>query len=204
MRASALVLGVMFLAALPAGAKSVPCRQQKPTTWDITIVAPNEPGKRMVLAGRVIDTDSRRPVPGIAMYAYHADASSRYNTANNEGLEPRLCGVLRTNERGEYRIHTVLPSGMSGAPHVHVELWGANLPRVARVVNLRLMPEMKDDKRYLTVPKSLHEYRPREDATQNFRPAYPDKDGVYYVTWDIAIEALNLRKVPVLPGTLAR
>lgn len=199
MRTTALaVLGVM-LALASLAAKTVSPRDRAPTSWDITIAPTNEPGPRLVLSGRVVTSDSRKPVPGVTVYAYHADASGRYHKDANARTEARLAGVLRTNERGEYRIRTVMPGGSD--PHLHVEVWAPNVPKVATEVDLHRAMASSDTP---VLPKKLHEYRPRQDATDRRRPANRDKDGGYAVTWDIAVRVVDPRKYPKVPVPGAR
>ena len=84
------------------------CQDRKPTGPLLHLVTPREPGDRLVFVGRVMDSRNRA-VPGATVFVYHADAYGAY--AEPGATEPRLCGVLRADGRGSFRIETVLPSG---------------------------------------------------------------------------------------------
>jgi protocatechuate 3,4-dioxygenase beta subunit len=88
-------------------------------SWVVTLAAPDEPGERFILQGRVLDS-GRGPVGGAAMHVYHADSAGAY--ARRLDAPPRLAGDLRTAADGHYEVHTVLPGGYDGPPHVHVSV----------------------------------------------------------------------------------
>jgi protocatechuate 3,4-dioxygenase beta subunit len=91
----------------------------------ITIAAPEEPGERLVVRGRVFAPDGATPVPGVVLYAYHTDRGGRYARF---GWTPRLRGWVRTDAQGRYEYRTIRPGAYPGrdtAAHVHVQLWGA-------------------------------------------------------------------------------
>jgi hypothetical protein len=94
----------------------------RPTTWDIEIATPGEPGPRFEMSGRVLGVDSI-PQRGVHLYVYHADSMGWY--ARRGQKFNRIAGVLETNDRGEYRFRSILPGTYEGArhPHVHLELW---------------------------------------------------------------------------------
>lgn len=96
----------------------------------ITIAGIDEPGERMVLRGRVFESDGETPAPGVLMYVYHTDARGIYRT-DDEGLRGNglrhgpLRGWLRTDETGRYEISTIRPGVYPSrieAAHVHVTL----------------------------------------------------------------------------------
>lgn len=95
--------------ALPAAASSgrtTACRDQIPSGSAIRIAEENEPGQRLVLAGRVLNADGKTPAAGMTVYAYQADATGRYSAKRgpDDNQSPRLCSVLRTDAAGNFRI----------------------------------------------------------------------------------------------------
>ena len=96
-----------------------------PRSWDVEIASGSEPGPRLVISGRLLGLDSL-PMVHAKLYVYHADGEGRYT------LRPhsfnRIAGVLKTNERGEYRVRTIVPGQYEGLGHVHVELWDGKEP----------------------------------------------------------------------------
>lgn len=92
-------------------------RHRKATTSDIVLAPPGEPGERFELEGRVL-ARSGNGLPGVRIYAYHADAHGLYGKRY-----PRLAGVLRTDASGHFRLRTVFPGSYGGyAAHVHFEV----------------------------------------------------------------------------------
>lgn len=155
----------------PAG-----CKDQTPTTWDIEM-APSEPGERLVITGRVLAGARLSPVAGVTVYVYHADAKGNY-ALPHEKEGPRLCGILRTNEKGEYRIRTSMPGGYDGyAPHVHFEISGAGIKRQYAFVNLLLQKGPPPGAPVAGV-----------DLSRLAQPVYRGADQVLHCTRDLVIE----------------
>jgi protocatechuate 3,4-dioxygenase beta subunit len=122
-------------AALPVAstARTTACRDQVPSGSSIRIADENEPGQRLVLAGRVLDPDGRTPAAGMTVYAYHADATGRYSAKRggaDDNTHPRLCGILKTDAAGNFRIESIRPGAYAGAgsAHIHFEVWNERLP----------------------------------------------------------------------------
>ena len=137
-------LSVTAIAAIAIAAHDATagrCRDAVPKSWDIEVAPASELGERFILTGRVRTRGEGKPLRGVTVYVYHADLHGQYNTAGNEGGEPRLCGVLITNDRGEYRVRMTMPGGYGGfAPHVHFEVWGPRVSRQPMFVNLHVAP----------------------------------------------------------------
>jgi hypothetical protein len=131
-----IVLGVTAGAASPDPTLNL-LPWTRPTTWDVALAAPEEPGPRFVMTGRVIGPDSL-PAAGVCLYVYHADSKGQY-------LRPgqtfnRIAGVLRTNQRGEYRIRSIMPGMYEGPGHVHFEVWEHERPVRSNWVSLYAEP----------------------------------------------------------------
>jgi protocatechuate 3,4-dioxygenase beta subunit len=108
------------------------CETLPPTTLDVdarrhtppavTIVDPNEPGRRLEVNGRVLDYGGR-PLPKAAVILYNADANGLYNPPNSPTRVPRIRGVAITDERGAFRFITVWPGAYpnnSEPAHLHL------------------------------------------------------------------------------------
>jgi protocatechuate 3,4-dioxygenase beta subunit len=80
-------------------------------------------GPRLVVAGLVLSTDCR-PVAGAVVDFWQADDLGAYD---NEGY--RLRGHQLTDERGRYRLETVVPGNYPGRTrHIHVRVQASGQP----------------------------------------------------------------------------
>ena len=80
-------------------------------------------GPRLVVAGLVVSTDCR-PVAGAIVDFWQADDLGAYD---NEGY--RLRGHQLTDERGRYRLETVVPGNYPGRTrHIHVRVQAPGQP----------------------------------------------------------------------------
>jgi protocatechuate 3,4-dioxygenase beta subunit len=86
-----------------------------------SLLEPGIEGTRLVLAGSVLGLDCQ-PVAGALLDFWHADAEGAYD---NEGY--RLRGHQFADERGAYRLDTVVPGLYTGRTrHIHVKAQAAN------------------------------------------------------------------------------
>ena len=85
----------------------------------IVIAGKEEPGERLIVTGRV--TAAGKPLAGVSIYAFHADAEGRYTKdGSNSDENARLHGALRTDAGGRYRYETIRPRGYGNNPaHLH-------------------------------------------------------------------------------------
>src|SRR5262245_57359043 len=68
---------------------------------NIVLVGKEEPGERMVVEGQV--TAGGKPIAGVSIYAFHADADGMYTKdGSNSDENARLHGALRTDANGRY------------------------------------------------------------------------------------------------------
>jgi hypothetical protein len=182
-----VLLAWMLAAAVPAPraphAASVPCREQKPESWDVEIADSREPGPRIEVMGTVRSATNARPLPGLTVYVYHSDQRGQYGLDRMGRLDPRLCGVMLTNARGEYRFRSVMPGHAEGTPHVHIEVWG---PRVEhQEFILQFGRELPPEARGYAGPRLLA--REPDDATAITRPFSRDARGVIHVVRDLKV-----------------
>jgi protocatechuate 3,4-dioxygenase, beta subunit len=93
----------------------------------MVIASTSEPGERLVLTGRVLQSDARTPAANVILYAYHTNAEGVYPRRGDERGNARrhgyLRGWLRTDAQGRYRIDTIRPGtypSRTDPAHVHV------------------------------------------------------------------------------------
>ena len=141
------------------------------------IAGRTERGDRLVVTGRALDQG--RPVAGVSIYAFHADADGLYTRdGRNSDENARLFATLRTDAEGRYRYETIRPRGYDGlAAHVHhvvtapgykprlCDLWFGDEPYFATRRNAGLP---------LSAGKPMFVRMPTRDA-----------DGVWHVTHDL-------------------
>src|SRR5438552_11836810 len=123
-------LSRLAVAGAPDTSRYVLPWNREPTGFEVDLAPAGEPGARFTMYGRVFAADDSTPLAGVRVFFYHADSSGFYWKPGAERDVPRLAGVLRTNARGEYRMRSVVPGEYGEEPpHVHLEVWGANVPR---------------------------------------------------------------------------
>ena len=71
-----------------------------------------DPGERLVLSGRVLNT-SGKPVAGAIVDVWQADGSGHYHP-------DAYRGKLTTDTAGKYIVRTAVPGNSFGAKHIHM------------------------------------------------------------------------------------
>jgi len=140
----------------------------------LAIVTPDEPGEGLTVTGSVRDGGGR-PVRNLMVYVYqtsakgwYSDRAPHYAANSGDQKHARLFGYVRTDERGEFEVRTVHPTGYpkSDLPaHIHVEiaLPAGGAPTVTEI-------RFDDDPR---MTESMKEQSRRE----GFAIAHVTKDG---------------------------
>ena len=102
---------------------------RKGAPWTTQLCGADEPGDPIVIAGRVIDAETCKPIKGATVDVWQANAAGRYD--NDDPKHPpdpdkfHLRGQMKTDKDGRYRFSTVLPANYSGggvgmrAKHIH-------------------------------------------------------------------------------------
>ena len=157
------------------------CQGRQPQTWSITVAAPDEPGQRMVVEGRVLAADGERAIAGATVFVFHTDAEGYYSPGGMDESNARLCGLMLTDAEGRYRFETIKPAryatGDGPRPHVHYRVWGPDLPRQSLTLFFQTRPGT-GDRDVDAAPKATW-------ATS--RPVEVGADGVLRVTRDLRL-----------------
>ena len=125
----AIVVAALVALSMPGAAataqRGTVCRDREATASSIVIAPTSEPGERLVVTGKVLRGADRSPVAGARVLAFHTDAKGYYSDGGMDENNARLCGVLRTDAEGSFRIETIRPAhyATGGPPaHVHFEV----------------------------------------------------------------------------------
>jgi protocatechuate 3,4-dioxygenase, beta subunit len=131
-----LLAGIAFFAAVYATwAQSTPQHPlPAPPPANVTshavLVSAKEPGKPLVVDGRVFAPDGVTAAAGVYIYAYNTD-SEGYYSATKSFYPPRITGYVKTDNDGRFQIRTIMPGrypGMRVPAHIHFNLWGGGYP----------------------------------------------------------------------------
>jgi protocatechuate 3,4-dioxygenase beta subunit len=86
-------------------------------------IAPaGEPGRPLLVRGRLFDEDGRTPVGQAVVFAYHTDPEGRYDRSGSPPHSWRLRGWVQTDAEGRFTFRTIrpgpYPTGRNPA-HIH-------------------------------------------------------------------------------------
>lgn len=91
------------------------------------IAAPDEPGERLIVTGRVTLPDGKTPAADVVLYAHQTNAEGLYAGGNPDGSgserHGRLKGWVKTDAEGRYRFETIKPAPyptMTMPAHIHI------------------------------------------------------------------------------------
>lgn len=144
---------------------------------DSVIAGRGERGVRMIVTGRALVQG--RPVAGVSIYAFHADADGFYTRdGRNSDEHATLFATLRTDAQGRYRYETIRPGGYDGlGAHVHHVVTAVGYK--PRLCDLWLADEPYfDPRRKAGLPLS-------HGVAMFVRQPTRDADGVWRVTHDL-------------------
>ncbi len=95
-------------------------------SWETTIHKAGEPGELLEISGTIYKADGKTPAPNVILYVYHTNAKGIYEPSPGAtGWMKRhghLRGWMKTNERGQYKFHTIRPAAYPNRrdpQHIH-------------------------------------------------------------------------------------
>ncbi len=168
-----------------------------PADADLTTRHAGEPlGERIIVTGRVLDSDGR-PVPGTLVEIWQANAAGRYRHAVDQHpapLDPNFTGVGRclTDAAGRYQFVTIKPGAYPWKnhpnawrpAHIHFSLFG-------RAFTQRLVTQMYFPSDPLFPYDPIFNSIPDPDARQRlisrFDMELTEPDWALGYTWDIVL-----------------
>ena len=113
---------LLALTACVSPAAQAPTIAEKDAPSRIAIADKQEPGERLIVAGRVFKADGVTPLAAASVYVYHTDVKGYYTPGANDNRNPRLRGYMRTDAQGRYEFSTIKPGPYPNSrvpAHVH-------------------------------------------------------------------------------------
>src|SRR6185369_381067 len=107
----------------------------RPTRDTIVDLLPGEFVDRFEFRGRLVDDDDR-PLPGLLVYAYHADRAGMYGSKQYPTITT-MAGCVSTGPGGGFIVRTYVPGMYEGPPHMHLEVSLPDRGRCVWHVNFR-------------------------------------------------------------------
>jgi protocatechuate 3,4-dioxygenase beta subunit len=101
--------------------------QQAPSSV-VELTGKDEPGKPFTLDIKVLDIDSKTPVAGVEVFAYHTNSKGDY--APDDTGVARIHGSAVSDANGNVKFITIYPRGYNDSPtgeHIHFRIKGTNL-----------------------------------------------------------------------------
>ncbi len=148
----------------------------------ITVTRADEPGERLIVSGRVFDSDGKTPLKGASIYVYHTDAKGVYTPGTNDNRNPRLRGYLRTDDQGRYEYSTIKPAPyptLQTPAHIHYVVTADNHRQKVFEILFEGDP---------LVSQRTRTDASRPDSPFSIRPLTRDKQGVWRCTQDIIMQ----------------
>lgn len=176
----------------------------RPADNDLTSQRPGKPiGQRIVLSGRVIDSDGRG-VPGTLIEIWQCNANGRYLDANDPGyfaLDSNFTGAGRviTDCSGHYWFRTIKPPPYPGSrgwrqAHIHVSLFGQFGYRLVTQCYFEGDPLLARDSNFRSIPDPRAAQR--LVAHLNIDASEPSQvDAALAYEWDIVIRGSHATPV---------
>ena len=95
-----------------------------------TVIAhADEPGQRLFIAGRILQSDCETPIAGAMIEIWHANDVGCYSinldciTGNPDNDYFNLRGKMYSNQSGQYAFETILPGYYGNRPrHIHIKI----------------------------------------------------------------------------------
>ena len=172
---------LLAIAACTTPGAQAPTVAEKDAPSKITIATREEPGERLLVAGRVFGPDGVTPLAGASVYVYHTDVKGYYSPGTNDNRNPRLRGYLRTDAQGRYEFSTIKPGPYPNSrvpAHIHYVVTAAGYSERVFEIVFEGDPVLDDNVR-------------REAAKEwsgfSLRRLEKDNQGVWRCTQDIKL-----------------
>lgn len=117
-------------AAAPAGGPNAPAGEPLNLSWQTVITSKDEPGRPLIVSGRIYGPDGKTPLEGITLHVYHTDNRGLY-PGNGQDPPPRLRGWMKTDREGRYEFRTIKPASYPNSTnreHIHSKAYGPGYP----------------------------------------------------------------------------
>ena len=86
------------------------------------LAGPDEPGERLIIAGKVYSADCRSPLPSTLIEVWQANNAGLYDTDKpgnfTEQVDFRLRGMMLTDQQGNYQLETIMPGRYPVPPNL--------------------------------------------------------------------------------------
>lgn len=145
------------------------------------IAAPDEPGTRLFIRGRVFALDCAAPLPGTIVDIWQASVAGCYSVLENCPDEDpfNLRGQLMTDANGAYAFESVLPGYYPGrCRHIHFRIAAVNAPVLVTQLYFAGDPRIPGDP-----------FASRPEAAARIIPLTADPEGLHG-TFDVNLIAL--------------
>ncbi len=151
-----------------------------PLMVDNQLAAPDEPGQRMIISGRVLNLDCSQYIPDTVIDVWHADDAGQYD---NQGF--KLRGFTRTNDQGFYLFETIRPgkylNGSQFRPsHIHYKITPPGFPQLTTQLYFAGDSDIPGDAA-ASITNGTY------DATDRIIPLSENSEGTLEGTFDIMI-----------------
>ncbi len=104
--------------------------EELPAEHYLVLAGEDEPGRRLIILGRLVRSESGEPLPRRYIDFYQADSEGSYDETD-PGVEAtaRIQGSVTTDDRGRFTLSTVMPGDYGSTKlnrHIHVSVPGAD------------------------------------------------------------------------------
>lgn len=153
-----------------------------PTLQNGQLATANEPGTRMIIAGRIMNLDCTQAIQNATIDIWHADDAGAYD---NNGF--KLRGKTTTNSQGFYQFETIKPgkylNGATFRPsHIHFKISAAGFPPLTTQLYFQGDSSIAGDAAASISSGNF-------DASARIIPLTANGQNIMEGTWDIVIDA---------------
>lgn len=172
----------LLLAFTFCSAWQAPQVAEKNAPAKIVIANKDEPGERLIVAGKVTGADDK-PLSGASVYVFHTDAKGVYTPGpENDNRNSRLRGYMRTDAQGRYEYSTIKPAPYPGnGPPAHIHYVVTAPSYQERIFEIVFDKDPK-------VTDRIRADATRADSGFSVRPLERDQQGVWRCTQDIKLK----------------